>query len=288
MKKIAVISDIHGNFNALKNVLKDSKEQGVEEYWFLGDLLMPGPGTNSILELLKSVNTTIKLRGNWDDFLFEDILSISKQYIDEPQTTYIVELYKYVTEHLDHKYLNEMRQWPIYSKTKVGKLNILLAHNYPQKNFDHELLPYADQKNFDTLLFEKPYDIAIYGHTHHQLMRTSSKDQLVISPGSIGQPYTAWNNFNADRRAQYAILTFDDIGYRGIDFRKVSYSITDELKFAQANQLPFFELYKRIFTDGKAFTHNNAVLDEVIAKHHYKEATLKYLKELSNSKDDRQ
>ncbi|WP_334332486.1 metallophosphoesterase family protein [Companilactobacillus sp. HBUAS59544] len=280
MKKIALISDIHGNYTAFKRVLQDAEKQGVEEYWFLGDLLMPGPGTNAILKLLDSVNTTIKLRGNWDDFLFEDVSSISKQYINEPQTTYILELYKYIYQNLDQKYIDQMRQWPITAKTTVGDLNITLAHNYPQKNFGHELLPYEKQQNFDKLLFDDDCDIAVYAHTHHQLLRTSSKDQLVINPGSIGQPYTAWSKFSADRRAQYAILTFDRSTYRGIDFRKVDYSIEDELQFAKDNQLPFFEMYEKIFTEGKAFTHDNEVLNAVIAKHHYKEDALKYLKTL--------
>ncbi|WP_334351465.1 metallophosphoesterase family protein [Companilactobacillus sp. HBUAS56257] len=280
MKKIALISDIHGNYTAFKRVLQDAEKQGVEEYWFLGDLLMPGPGTNAILKLLDSVNTTIKLRGNWDDFLFEDVSSISKQYINEPQTTYILELYKYIYQNLDQKYIDQMRQWPITAKTTVGDLNITLAHNYPQKNFGHELLPYEKQQNFDKLLFDDDCDIAVYAHTHHQLLRTSSKDQLVINPGSIGQPYTAWSKFSADRRAQYAILTFDRSTYRGIDFRKVDYSIEDELLFAKDNPLPFFEMYEKIFTEGKAFTHDNEVLNAVIAKHHYKEDALKYLKTL--------
>jgi len=281
MKKIAIISDIHGNLTAFKSVLKDAESQNVDEYWFLGDLLMPGPGTNSILDLLNSVNTTQMIRGNWDDFLFEDILSISKQYIDEPQTTYIVELLKYDLTHLSPKYLEQMQQWPVSTEVTINGLKILLAHNYPAKNYGHELLPYENQQNFDNLLFDKPYDIAIYGHTHHQLLRTSSNDQLVINPGSIGQPYTAWKKFGADRRAQYAVLTFDDTGYGGIDFRKVSYSIADELKFAATNELPFYELYQKIFTDGKAFTHNNEALNEQIKKFGYKADVLEYLNKLT-------
>lgn len=285
MKKIAIISDIHGNLTAFRNVIADAEKQGVSEYWFLGDLLMPGPGADSILDLLDSINTTYKIRGNWDDFLFEDIVSISKQYIDEPQTTYIVELLKYVFTHTSEKHLQEMQQWPIHAETTVNGLNILLTHNYPAKNFGHELLPYEKQQNFDELLFDKPYDIAIYGHTHHQLLRTSSHDQLIINPGSIGQPYTAWPKFGVDRRAQYTILTINDTGYGGIDFRKVDYPIADELKFAQDQHLPFFELYKKIFTDGKAFTHNNDELNKLITKYHYKDDVLKYLSKFPGFKE---
>lgn len=286
MKKIAIISDIHGNYNAFKKVVEDAESQNVSEYWFLGDLLMPGPGTNSIMKLLNSINTTFMIRGNWDDFLFEDILSISKQYIDEPQTTYIVELLKYVFSHLDPKYLQQMHQWPIYAETSVNGLNILLTHNYSTKNYGHELLPYSKQSNFDQLLFNKPYDISIYGHMHHQLFRTSSKDQLVINPGSIGQPYTAWTKFSADMRAQYAVLSFDDTGYGEIDFRKVRYSITDELKLAEEYELPFYELYAKLFEDGKSFTHNNIELNKQIEKYGYKTDVLMYLQQLAMRKHD--
>lgn len=285
MKKVAIISDIHGNLTALQAVINDAKSQKVDEYWLLGDLLMPGPGTNSLFELLDSVNTTYKIRGNWDDFLFEDIAAISKAYIDEPQTTYIVELLKYVFSHLEPQYLQKLQQWPIYAETNVNGIDILLAHNYPAKDFGHELLPYEQQQNFDKLFFDKPYDIAIYGHTYHQLLRTSSHDQLIINPGSVGQPYTAWKKFGVDRRAQYAILEFNDVGYGGIDFRKVDYPISDELKFAEEQQLPFFELYKKIFTDGKAFTHNNDALNAVIQKYHYKEDILKYLETFPDFKE---
>lgn len=281
MKKVALISDIHGNYTAFRSVIADAKKQNVSEYWFLGDLLMPGPGANSILKLLNSINTTLMIRGNWDDFLFEDIVAIGKKYLDQPQTPYIVELVKYVKNHLESRYLQQIKAWPIALETSVNGLKIALSHNYPAQNYGHQLLPYEKQTNFDQLLFSKPYDMAIYGHTHHQLLRTSSHDQLIINPGSIGQPYTAWSKFSADRRAQYAILTFDADSYAGIDFRKVDYSIKDELEFAAENQLPFIELYRKIFTDGKAFTHNDQALNEIIEKYDYRTDTLNYLNKLA-------
>ena len=41
--KIAVISDIHGNMEALNAVLKDIEEQGCERIFALGDYAMAGP-----------------------------------------------------------------------------------------------------------------------------------------------------------------------------------------------------------------------------------------------------
>ena len=42
-QRIAVFSDTHGNLTALQAMYRDSIAQHVDEYWFIGDLLMPGP-----------------------------------------------------------------------------------------------------------------------------------------------------------------------------------------------------------------------------------------------------
>jgi predicted phosphodiesterase len=51
-KKIALISDIHGNSSALKAVLKKIEEDiGIEHIYWLGDLIGIGYETNEVLEL---------------------------------------------------------------------------------------------------------------------------------------------------------------------------------------------------------------------------------------------
>ena len=51
--KVAVISDIHGNSVALREVLKDAKSNNVYECVFLGDLINDLPFGNETLELVK-------------------------------------------------------------------------------------------------------------------------------------------------------------------------------------------------------------------------------------------
>ena len=51
--KIAILSDIHGNATALEAVIADAKNQGVSEYWLLGDIFLPGPGANDLVALLR-------------------------------------------------------------------------------------------------------------------------------------------------------------------------------------------------------------------------------------------
>ena len=61
MTKIAVLSDIHGNTTALKAVLDDARRLEVDEYWLLGDILMPGTGRKNILELLSKLPITAQV-----------------------------------------------------------------------------------------------------------------------------------------------------------------------------------------------------------------------------------
>ena len=65
MTKIALLSDIHGNTTALEAVIKDSQTAKVDEYWLLGDSLMPGTGRRALLELLEELPITVKVLGNW-------------------------------------------------------------------------------------------------------------------------------------------------------------------------------------------------------------------------------
>ena len=61
--KVAVISDIHGNCVALKEVLKDAEKKNVNEYVFLGDLVNDLPFGNETLEIVRKYSNKI-LKGN--------------------------------------------------------------------------------------------------------------------------------------------------------------------------------------------------------------------------------
>lgn len=50
--RIAVLSDIHANHYALQAVLEDALQQGVEGFWFLGDLVGYGPAPVEVIKWL--------------------------------------------------------------------------------------------------------------------------------------------------------------------------------------------------------------------------------------------
>lgn len=52
MTKYAILSDIHGNLEALEEVLRHADKQNVDQIWFLGDLVVYGPDPSACVKRL--------------------------------------------------------------------------------------------------------------------------------------------------------------------------------------------------------------------------------------------
>ena len=63
---IAVISDVHGNLEALDAVLADAS--GADAYWFLGDLVAHGPRPAECVRRVRALPGLVAVRGNTDRY----------------------------------------------------------------------------------------------------------------------------------------------------------------------------------------------------------------------------
>jgi predicted phosphodiesterase len=63
--RVAVISDIHGNYHALEAVLAEVTEEEPDEVWCLGDIVGYGPDPNRCCEAVEK-HATVCLAGNHD------------------------------------------------------------------------------------------------------------------------------------------------------------------------------------------------------------------------------
>ena len=77
MDKIAIISDIHGNLEALKSVLDDIKERNINRIFCLGDIIAKGTHQQECVDLVKE-NCDVILRGNCDEYFTSDIDLLTK------------------------------------------------------------------------------------------------------------------------------------------------------------------------------------------------------------------
>ena len=261
MTKIALLSDIHGNTTALEAVLEDAKRAGVEEYWLLGDVLMPGTGRRHLLNLLEELPITVQILGNWEDSLWRAM----KGMLDPSRAShrYLMRHCQYILEEIRPEEIEAMQSLPMQVHRKVSGLRLGITHHLPDKNWGRDLIHIGDQKDFDRLVTNPPCDIAVYGHIHQQFFRYGSGGELILNPGSIGQPFFLQANLRKDLRAMYAILEFDESGLKDVDFRRVSYDIEKELQLAKDLKLPYFQVYYESLVNGVHHTHNHELLHEI-------------------------
>ena len=261
MTKIAVLSDIHGNTTALEAVLTNAQKAEVDEYWLLGDILMPGTGRKNILQTLETLPITLRVLGNWEESLWR----ACHRQLDEsrPSHRYLLRQCQYIMEELSVEEIEELQDYPLQVHRQFGDLKLGISHHLPDKNWGRELIHLGKQEDFDRLVTNPDCDIAIYGHIHQQFLRYGSGGQLILNPGSIGQPFFLSEHLRKDVRAQYMILEFDEKGLKDIDFRRVDYDIDAELQLAKELQLPYYQVYYESLVNGIHHTHNQDLLHEI-------------------------
>lgn len=130
MRKIAVMSDVHGNVGALKSVIKDAKDLGCSSYWLLGDLFLPGSGTEELLTILDELPIESYVCGNWETHLLRGI----DTPIDakNPIQVYHAILADYFWRGLTNESLNYIRELPMKQSKYVDGINYQLTHNQPK------------------------------------------------------------------------------------------------------------------------------------------------------------
>ncbi len=79
MMKLAVISCIHGNYEALNSVLCDIDDQKVDQIFCLGDLVGYGPHPNAVVEMIRSLDIPT-VQGCWDEDIVEGLNACECSY----------------------------------------------------------------------------------------------------------------------------------------------------------------------------------------------------------------
>ena len=274
MRKIAILSDIHGNVTALEAVLEDAIQEAATDYWVLGDLIMIGPGSSDLIKRLRELPNAIFVKGNWDDVFLDAHLSD----FSKPINVYGSRLAKYHYENLSKEDIRFMKELPAMVIKEVAGWKFLLCHHLPHKNHGGDLWPSEKQENFDLLFARHQVDSAIYGHMHRQLMRQSSEGQLIINPGSVHVPtvFTDWEKQRLSLKPQYVIIDVGSHGIEKINFKKVDYHLEDEMTLAKERNLPYLNFYREGLEAGRSYTHHKEVLRKVNDEYGYKEEVIKF------------
>jgi len=210
MKKIAIISDIHGNFEALKEVLNDIDMHGIKEIYCLGDVVGYFTQVNECCDELRKRDIPC-LMGNHDWYMASGGFC--------PRS-------------------NSVNDCLVYLKKVIRKDNIEWLRTFPVQRFIYDLHlvhggwsdpideyirePFGDY--FSRLNGKK----FVSGHTHVQSIHFFG-DKTYCNPGSVGQPR------DGDPRA--AFVTYDGT----FELHRVAYDM--KVVFDLMDQAGFSDYY---------------------------------------------
>ena len=172
--RIGLLSDAHGNPQAVSACLQKLKVFGVERIYFLGDAIGYLPGENQVLELLHSASVYCQ-KGNHEAMLQGEIpLPHAKEGIYRIGDA---------RARLSKSNQEFVVSWPGFRVVEVCSRKILLVHGSPDNPLQGQVYPDADLSNFDRL----SYDAVFMGNTHYPFV-AHRQGVLVANVGSCGLP----------------------------------------------------------------------------------------------------
>ena len=187
-KKIGVITDIHGNLEALKAVLQLLDGEKCDEIIHTGDVVDIGPYSRQCLELLLSRNDVTLLLGNHDrDFVLNHAQTRNLSHVP-------TEHKQQVFATMSDSQRQIVKKFPLYVTRNCGKSTIAFTHYAfkPQwKGMDEfpfmpiETEPTADK--FDEIfagLDSLNVDAVFFGHKHEPCDIMGKR--LYVDVGSVG------------------------------------------------------------------------------------------------------
>ena len=176
--KILVISDIHGNAEALRAVMRT--EPDADHTICLGDMLLSGPQANETFELLEELDPTTAIMGNHDEEVLDPTL-----YAKLPPEW--IALNDWLLERLDKAAFTRLAAYQPAGHFKIGGIDMFLHHGELPKPTE-PALPDSPESSF-TALEAHGCEWVLFGHTHIQFSRLVD-GVTYINPGSVGQPRT--------------------------------------------------------------------------------------------------
>lgn len=241
--KIAIISDVHGNLEALKATLEDIKKRNIEKVYCLGDTIAKGVHPKECLNLIKK-NCEVVLQGNTDEYF-------SKEHNLEEKEEVEAKRIKWNQSMLTKEDKDYLQRLPFcYEFYLSGRLVRLFhatpwANNKPILNQD---MPYTKYEMFlptQNTISNKTADVVVYGHIHHQYM-DKIYNKTLINAGSVGNSFDTIRNEQKDGDAlettcsNYVILEGkenekEEKGEIYFTFARVPYNIEKELEDKEKN-----------------------------------------------------
>ena len=181
--RIAVFSDVHGNFEALNTVMDLIGKEQVDQTIFIGDIFQRGNREIECLEFLKN-SDILCVKGNCELYLDNGV------HIDS-DVEYLHDYYDNMRAKLTAEQREFIHELPLYYEKTVNGHKIMFSHF-----LFHDIeaaYPYYQLADMETDVFSKAvksnelqkYDLVVIGHAHKNFV---NENVVGVSATGIGQP----------------------------------------------------------------------------------------------------
>jgi predicted phosphodiesterase len=227
--RIAVLSDIHGNLPALEAVLADMARQGpFEQTIVAGDLVWAGPWPVEVVDRVRGLATAV-IQGNTDAFLGHE----PGEPPEDKTEAHFAPLRNWCVDRLGPERVAYLLALPFSCRVvPAAGHDLLIVHANPSEQ-ERPISPHMDDDDLDELLGPVDacdWETLAFGHLHVPYQRRW-RDRLLVDVSSAGLP------MDGDRRAAYAILTWDGVTWQ-VEHRRVPYPVPLVVHEMQASGMP--------------------------------------------------
>jgi protein phosphatase len=197
--KIVIISDIHGNFDALSHLPED-----YDELWVLGDLVNYGPQPAEVISFIRKRATRV-VRGNHDHCVgFGGDLLCAAEFREMAEATR-----RYTESVLSEEDKHYLRNLPLHTDVWVGNIRCRICHAVPS---DPPFAYYPSRsEQWEKECRRAGANILLVGHGHVPFGCWVGST-LLANPGSLGQPKSG------EPVASYAVLKDGKLSFRSFHY----------------------------------------------------------------------
>ncbi len=223
--KILLISDIHGNYPALKAVSQQVQPLACEQILNCGDTTVYAPFPNETIDWLRQ-HKACTITGNTDDKVIKLLKGkiFKKPANPEKRVMYTNTATMLSTQNIDFLLKLKKKKILHLAQTDVG-----LFHGSPA---DHDEFLFADTKEerFEELAKATSCQVVITGHSHSPYHKYVGGVHF-INPGSVGRM------FDGRPEASYAILELAQ-GTVTVTHHRCPYDVEAVVTALREHQLP--------------------------------------------------
>jgi len=237
--RFGIITDIHNNLTALRDVMERLNEMECDKIICCGDIIGIGPYPEETVQYMMNIPNLIAVRGNHEKYLLDGMPNEVPN--DEQMTLEEMKHHKWEHHLLSAESVAFLESLPykadiIYEGFNISVLHYCMDSDRHYIHYKYKTNP--SEKDLKEMFTDIESDIILYGHNHCR--NICKGDRLYINVGSLGCPAQDKNT------AKAGVLTIEK-GNADIQTIDIEYNVNNVINAIDKINYPDADNIKKYF-----------------------------------------